>query len=86
MAETFGSKSPLASFDASLAGSRGGRDGPSFREQIAQKEREMAQLAEARLIEIEDENDRLRAALEERSSAVDRLKVAESGRQAERSC
>merc|ERR1719331_1065598 len=62
--------------DASLAGSRG-RDGPAstFRDQIARKEREMAQLAEARLIEIEDENERLRNALQERNSAVDRLKV-----------
>merc|ERR1719191_2339916 len=62
--------------DASFTGSRG-REGPAstFRDQIARKEREMAQLAEARLIEIEDENERLRNALQERNSAVDRLKV-----------
>ena len=57
--------------NASLAGSRRG----SFRDQIAIKEREMAQLAEARLIEVDDENERLRAALTERNSTVERLKV-----------
>ena len=35
----------------------------------------MAQLAEARLIEVDDENERLRAALTERNSTVERLKV-----------
>merc|ERR1719199_1314638 len=57
--------------NASLAGSPRG----SFRDQIAIKEREMAQLAEARLIEVDDENERLRAALTERNSTVERLKV-----------
>ena len=58
--------------DASFAGSRS-RDGhaSTIRDQIAQKEREMARLAEARLTEIEEDNERLRAEVQK----MDKLKL-----------